>query len=421
MDEEITFTSEFHKKQPVVEWYDGGVDGTRFQVPSKTFFYDVYKITVSGPKPTLEGWNFLGKIEHRKMKDGSYMNMIKGVGEADTKDIPVKYGKSSSYCDHCKTDRYRKETMIVEKDGKYLQIGRNCLKDYFAYNKSPEELANFIAKLSDLLFRPFDPDSIGYDPDSEDEGFFSLCSGGEITICISHFLRGCAYSYVRNNGWISRQTGNDGWLVATKGGCEYEENNDPRSFPRLIPAVITEEMDALAKDTYEWGEKNIPERAEKNPYYHNLMAAWGAGYVKCSDIGLVSSIFRARERWLETAKSRAEQEAKWKAEKAAREKDPSEYIGDIKKREDFIFKVNKIIECESQFGISWLHIMVEGGKNKVIWFCSSSRGRLKEGGEYSVAATPKVHEEKEFRGETEKQTRVVRVKVKEIIKEAEVA
>lgn len=47
-------------------------------------------------------------------------------------EIPRKYYTSVSHCDHCNTDRKRNKTVILysEKDGSYLQVGTDCLKDF---------------------------------------------------------------------------------------------------------------------------------------------------------------------------------------------------------------------------------------------------------------------------------------------------
>ena len=58
---------------------------------------------------TFEGWNFIARIDH--LNSG---NVIKTISDIE---IPNKYWHTEGYCDHCNTDRPRKTTYLVEKDG----------------------------------------------------------------------------------------------------------------------------------------------------------------------------------------------------------------------------------------------------------------------------------------------------------------
>ena len=57
----------------------------------------------------FEGWNFIARIDH--LNSG---NIIKTISDIE---IPSKYWHTEGYCDHCNTDRPRKTTYLVEKDG----------------------------------------------------------------------------------------------------------------------------------------------------------------------------------------------------------------------------------------------------------------------------------------------------------------
>lgn len=108
-------------------------------------------------------------------------------------------------------------------------------------------------------------------------------------------------------------------------------------------------------------------------------------------------------RWFQSYKK--EQELKLKQA----HQDSLEYIGTIKKRETFEVVVDRIIPCESFYGTTLLHIMYDLSGNKMIWFCSGNNHGMMKGETYKIKATPKAHQEKEFRGVYEKQTVVTRV------------
>ena len=70
----------------------------------------------------FEGWNFIARIDH--LNSG---NIIKTISDIE---IPSKYWHTEGYCDHCNTDRPRKTTYLVEKDGVFYQLGKNCVALY---------------------------------------------------------------------------------------------------------------------------------------------------------------------------------------------------------------------------------------------------------------------------------------------------
>ena len=70
----------------------------------------------------FEGWNFIARIDH--LQSG---NVIKTISDIE---IPNKYWHTEGYCDHCNTNRPRKTTYLVEKDGKFYQLGKDCVALY---------------------------------------------------------------------------------------------------------------------------------------------------------------------------------------------------------------------------------------------------------------------------------------------------
>ncbi len=67
------------------------------------------------------GWQLLGVVDHRE-------NIVNSVPK---KVVPSKYFGTDGYCDHCNTQRPRKETFIVQdENGSVKQIGRQCLRKY---------------------------------------------------------------------------------------------------------------------------------------------------------------------------------------------------------------------------------------------------------------------------------------------------
>lgn len=73
----------------------------------------------------LKGYEFLASIEHTE-NGNIIINKIPG------KEIPHRYRDSGHFCDHCKTNRFRKNTYIVfnEEKNDFVQVGSTCIKDY---------------------------------------------------------------------------------------------------------------------------------------------------------------------------------------------------------------------------------------------------------------------------------------------------
>ena len=70
----------------------------------------------------FEGWNFIARIDH--LNSG---NIIKTISDIE---IPSKYWHTEGYCDHCNTNRPRKTTYLVEKNGEFYQLGKDCVALY---------------------------------------------------------------------------------------------------------------------------------------------------------------------------------------------------------------------------------------------------------------------------------------------------
>jgi len=61
-------------------------------------------------------------------------------------EIPNQYRNTNCYCDHCHTNRERKNTfLLVDKNGDYKQVGKSCLNDFTGYNS--ESVAEAAASL----------------------------------------------------------------------------------------------------------------------------------------------------------------------------------------------------------------------------------------------------------------------------------
>lgn len=81
-----------------------------------------HKVEVEG-NAKINGWTFVAKIDH---EDAGNI-----ISNALDQKCPASYRLANAYCEHCKTLRDRNETfVIVNEQGEYKQVGKNCLKLY---------------------------------------------------------------------------------------------------------------------------------------------------------------------------------------------------------------------------------------------------------------------------------------------------
>jgi hypothetical protein len=95
---------------------------------------DFAEVTLTGPTIKINGWQFVAKFE--LSESGTVVHSI--MPEID---IPTDLKNRAGECEHCKSNRSRKDTFIlVDESGMLKQVGRQCLKDYLGYHGTPEQI-----------------------------------------------------------------------------------------------------------------------------------------------------------------------------------------------------------------------------------------------------------------------------------------
>lgn len=110
---------------------------------------EVADIELFGTAPKLAGWSFIGRIEVTEHEGKSATFMYAAPG----KEIPKAYRDQPHHCDHCNTERMRKDTFVVANDnGETKRVGRNCLRDFLGH-KDPNAIASFLQQVYELIER----------------------------------------------------------------------------------------------------------------------------------------------------------------------------------------------------------------------------------------------------------------------------
>ena len=124
----------------------------------------------------------------------------------------------------------------------------------------------------------------------------------------------------------------------------------------------------------------------REDYEDHLMSVINQGYVFFRNMGLVASICAAADRIRRDL-----------AQAEARRNEVSEWFGEVGQRGSFVLRVVHTQALDSRFGITYLHIFVDGVGRKSKWF---STGKCLERGTYEIKATVKKHEVYQERKET---------------------
>lgn len=103
------------------------------------------EVEVSGTAIAESGWMLAGKIEH--LETGNVIHSFSDVV------IPDWYRSASPRCEHCNSDRHRKETYVLyhAENNSWKQVGSSCLKDFTGYVSA--EMAAAITSVYTLLER----------------------------------------------------------------------------------------------------------------------------------------------------------------------------------------------------------------------------------------------------------------------------
>ena len=338
----------------------------------------IHHVELKGEGPKLHGWKFIGTLDHSEYEHP----IIKAVpGET----IPTQYFHADGICDHCCTNRYRKETFILlHENGDYRQIGRSCIKDFLGHN--PNQTASYLESLYKLFNLLEDPEGGFYGGGSSMDLWFNKVEVLRITSAL-----------IRTYGWVSKTRARDEDISATADDVIFlmfpAHNEQERQAKRKMEAQVhwkDEEDRAIAEAAVTW----LAEQDGTKDYFHNLQLINTKDEISIRNFGFWCSLVATY------------QIAKEELNTKARIKNVNEWIGNVKERREFNVHVSKIIPTEGYYGWTYIHKMVDNEGHSLVWF-ASNRGNLEEGGDYNIVGTVKKHD----KYNDWKQTIITRVKI----------
>jgi hypothetical protein len=324
------------------------------------------EITIQGDAPVLMGWKFIAAIEH--LATGTIVTSREGEAT-----IPASYRERASVCEHCHTRRQRNMTFVVLRvgvdaivlnsdgasalapAGTMLQVGSSCVRDFLGH-ADPKSILDLMGLLHDL-------DTC----EEREEGFAGRAPH---VFTLVDVLERTALE-IDTNGWLSK--GNADEFSGRLPTAVRVENSYGKGAQAPVP---TPAHTARAEAARTWA-LSLASKENRSDYEHNVLTIAQAESITTRHFGLACSILSSYER---------EQARIIESGKAIK----GEHFGTIKKRENFVLTVERVIDLDSEYGTTHLHLFQDAEGRRAKWFASSER--LDVGTTYTLKGTVKAHE-----------------------------
>ena len=302
-------------------------------------------LELRGTLPIGEGWKFIGKIDRREG-----VNVLKGGAEL------MKFKNSLPLCEACGKARRRVETFIIRNvEGKFLQVGRNCLKDYFNTD-TVLDLAKYY--------------NVFWEMEKEDWDLEEIENGVKFWE-IDYFLL-LTSSIVLDKGWISRSKAGIGENKATV-DMVLDVLLDKNSSVNF-----TDKDQELKESALSW-ILGLEEKDLTTTYLHNINTLAKTGYVSMKNAGYIASIIGS---YLGSVK----REENAKAEKEAT---LNEWAGKVGDKIEVEVKVIGEYLSNGYYGTTYIYKFMDSLGRNLTWFSSRSKEELAPGNEVILQGTIK--------------------------------
>lgn len=364
----------------------GGSSIQKINIDSQLIDMEMVDVTLIGGPPKINGWQFVAKIDH----DDDAGNVVFGynddlINKSGREGLADWLAECKPNCEHCNVNRSRNSTFLFSHENdptSLVQLGSSCVKD-FSGHPDPSTILLAATTFRDLMVELDDPDSI---PGS------TMTANAMLSF---PYVVSVASAVVnQDGGWIPKD---DHRGFPNPGATTAKVHNE--LLGKKPNVTISDADEERARHIIAWLTDERFDHKDQM-YRANLSNLAKRGYVPKKGIGLAASAVVAFERELEKVQEM----------RANNGKPVSQYIGDKGERVERTVKLEKIIPCDGEFGISLLHLFrdVETGA-KMTWFNSGTRS-LAEGQTYDIKGRVKLHETRDG----VKQTQLTRVSCPDI-------
>lgn len=321
--------------------------------------------------PSHSGWTLVAIVE--PVSDNECL-----IREVPGQVCPPKYRVTDLHCDHCLQPRRRKEVYVLKHtDGDTIQVGCNCLADFFGTRK----ITAFIKEIEalrkiDELYRS-----------AEAPTFFQVREQVVPTIefvCIASVLS-------RKYGWVSRAeakeenvsskaTADKAWMICRDASADWV-----KQFVQSEGLQADSQDLASAQAAIKWAASIDPSKA-KTTYLHDLAVSCRQPVVNFKRAGYVASVLVAYQHYQDQQAANA----------------ASKHIG--AKGERRVFTNLKILVTTpylTEFGSKLIVKFIDDSGNVLIWKTTKWPDWVRADTIVSVKATVKDHVEYKGRKETQ--------------------
>lgn len=313
-------------------------------------------------------WQFAATLQHLPTGE----NIVRSI----TDNIPTKFRETGSACDHCKVNRYRKDTYVLfnKKENSFIQVGSSCMQDFLGVH-SPENIVGKANFISEVIYYLSGIES-GFSNDSifqyEIEKFLAQTSA-----CIRKF------------GWASKS--------------KAAENNKVPTVNLVISNLdgykdfhceVNDQDKSKAKSASDWVENLSDQDVEKSEYLYNIRAIVRSGMVEMKTSGYAASVISSYDRFLSSQEVKKE----------------SNFVGLPKERLDFKVTLKSFFSYSTAYGYTYKYIFKDEDGNAIVWAASSPQD-FEQGKKYLIKGTVKSHSEYK----SIKQTNIIRCEILAIL------
>jgi len=299
-----------------------------------------------GPTFVYGGWRFVGVIDHLTTPTGGYANIVRSFDHEAMAQAGKDWNSHGPDCFHCSLKRNRKQTVVVEKDGEFVQVGTKCLEAY-------TECAAGVIILNEIgKFRTW--------------GNSGNLEGYEWTYSVRDILA-CAVR-VTEGATLYHKVG--GEQDCTKySTLECLNQFIPYGAKEPLWTWPSEADFKLADTIMEWVIQTFE---PTNSYQCNVLSLLEASEVRSNHVGIMASVIGG---WVRNNK-----QAATKVEKA------NEWVG--KERETFMTEATLVRKpgFETQYGYMTIYTFEDPKGNVIVWKTSSS---IRDG-EYEIGVGTSV-------------------------------
>ena len=255
--------------------------------------------------PVIANWELVASLEHTK--GGNIIHSIN-----NNINIPERYYNVAPYCEHCNTNRRRKNSFIIHniKTNEFKQVGKTCLSD-FTGNVDAEWLASFYSMFEKLA--TFEAPQGGYNNNMR---YFPVIDLLAYTVAVTNI-----YGYCKSDSKnATSETVKDFYIVSECKGYPFGDVTERiKEKMQAVNFKVTEEDTATAAKIIAY----VNSIEDTNNYIHNIKTLCASDMVAYKNVNLLVSAITCYNRELER-----------KAKEEARKKEvgKSKHIGNVKDR-----------------------------------------------------------------------------------------